>query len=64
MLPEVAACQSSNLPLSGKKSWQNVGNEVHQAVADHVGHQITTPQIKSRQDYTCRERDQNICCAS
>src|SRR6266550_775225 len=63
MLP-AAACQPCNLPRSGKKSWYNVGNKVHQAVADHVRHQIAAPQIESRQDYARRERDQNICSAA
>src|SRR4029077_15857963 len=48
----------------GKQLRQHIGNEVQQAVTDHVGDQIATPQIKSRQNYSGSKRDKNICCAS
>src|SRR5204863_7927597 len=64
MLSPTAARHPCNLPRSGKKSWHNVSNKIHQAAADHVGHEIATPQIKSGQDYARLERDSNICSAS
>jgi hypothetical protein len=30
-------------PLSGKQCGEHVGDEVHQEVAEHVGHQIPAP---------------------
>jgi integrase len=36
--------------VSGKQCRKHVGNEIHQAVTDHVGRQIAAPQIKSGQD--------------
>jgi len=56
-----------NLALSkrsGKEPWQDVGNKVHQAVADHVGGEVATPQIESGQDCARGECDKNIGRAS
>jgi len=44
----------------GKECRQNVGNKVHQAVADHVRDQIATPQIESGQDCARGKSDQDI----
>jgi hypothetical protein len=35
---------------SGKQFRQDVSNEIHQPVSDHVGCQIAAPQVESGQD--------------
>jgi hypothetical protein len=35
---------------SGKQFWQDVRNEIHQAVTNHVCRQIAAPEIESGQD--------------
>src|SRR4029450_6703603 len=43
-----------------KKSRRNIGDEVDQEMADHVGDQIAPPQIEPAEDRSDRERDHDV----
>src|SRR6478672_5987177 len=45
---------------SGKQFRQDVSNEIHETVTDHVCRQIAAPQIESSQDQACCECDENV----
>jgi hypothetical protein len=47
-----------------REAGKNVSDEVHEEVSDHVGDKVSTPEVKSGQDSTGDERDQDVGPAS
>jgi hypothetical protein len=43
---------------------EDIGNEVHEEVPDHVGDEIFAPNVEGGQDCSCDECDQDVGPAS